>query len=182
MDVGVIVGILGTALANLAEPVVKKAYEDLKGLIKGKFGEGSRIQATLEDFEEDQETWAKGLQKRLAEANAAEDPDIRAAVEALQAKLNALEELGKLQPGGVNIVGSTVTKSVVGSPVGGDAVMGDILKDQARKIDTGGGDYVEGTQTKYTPGSTHIEQTISGASGSTIIGQQNRYGPEDEDE
>lgn len=188
--VELIVGALGAALANLAQPLVRKAYDDLKGLIKNRFGGNPKAEMTFDEFEGDPKTWKEPVKKSLQDINAAEDPVIRAAFEKLQAELQTLKSAGtlKTQTAGrdlFNFEGDITMGDVSGSiNIGGTQTVhtGDTLSDQARKINTGGGDYVEGTQTKYTPGSTHIEQNISGASGSTIIGQQNRYGSEQEDE
>jgi disulfide oxidoreductase YuzD len=156
--VTMIVGALATAVANLAEPAVKDAYEGLKGLIKRKFSDDATVQVAVDNLEDNPEVWRAPAEDALQKANAGEDPEILAAVEALQAKLNELQASGKIVHTGT----------------------GDILTDQARKIDTGGGDYVEGGQTKYEGGSTHIQQDISGVSGGTIIGQQNIHGEKDD--
>jgi hypothetical protein len=64
---------------------VKAAYGKLRGLISRRFREARtpNAEGTLADYEEDPETYEKGLSKKLTAAGAEEDADILAAAQAL---------------------------------------------------------------------------------------------------
>lgn len=85
---------------------VKTAYGKLRGLVSRRFREAATANAegTLADYEEDPESYEKGLSKKLAAAGADRDADILAAAQAL---LDLLDELGpKSSKYNVTITGS----------------------------------------------------------------------------
>ena len=92
------------ALASLAEPAVKDAYQALKSLIVRKLGEGSEVLTAVESLESKPDSAGRRetLNEEVAASPAAGDAEILAAVQALTA---ALEKL----PGGSCHVQQSVT-------------------------------------------------------------------------
>jgi RIP homotypic interaction motif len=72
-------------LKDEAKEKVKAAYGKLRDLVSRRFREAgtSNAEGTLADYEEDPETYEKGLSKKLAAAGADNDADILAAAQAL---------------------------------------------------------------------------------------------------
>lgn len=64
---------------------VKALYGKLRQLVSSRFGQAGtpNAEGTLADYEEDPETYEKGLSKKLAAAGADKDGDILAAAQAL---------------------------------------------------------------------------------------------------
>jgi len=80
------------AASQLGETVVKDAYAGLKALIVRKFGKGSEVHKAVEAVEARPESAGRQqtLSEELAAAPAARDPELLAAVAALQATLDKL--------------------------------------------------------------------------------------------
>jgi hypothetical protein len=91
------------AASQLGETVVRDAYAGLKALIVRKFGKGSEVEKAVEAVEArpDSAGRQQTLDEELAAAPAARDPELLAAVAALQA---ALEKLAAAPGGGARTV------------------------------------------------------------------------------
>ena len=72
-------------LTDEAKDKVKAAYGKLRGLLTRRFGEAGtpNAEGTLADYEDDPETYEKGLAKKLTAAGADGDADILAAARVL---------------------------------------------------------------------------------------------------
>jgi hypothetical protein len=94
---------LVAALAKLAEPAVRDAYEGVKTIIARKF---SGVHEAVEKVEQDTKSQGRQivLGEEIEKAGAHDDSELKAALEALRAKL------GQGANGGV-----TVTQNVSGS-------------------------------------------------------------------
>ncbi len=105
METPILVAVVG-ALAKLAEPVVKDAYEALKALFKRKTGDQSLVVKAVENLEADPSSKGRKLtlEEDLAKAGLDRDEEVLRAAQAL------LEKLGGHAAGGV-----TVTQTVTGS-------------------------------------------------------------------
>ena len=92
------------ALAKLAEPAIKDAYDGLKAIIKRKCGAHHDVVQAMENIEKkpDSSGRRETLKEELAGSGAATDAEILAAAHALMERL-------KKQPGGQEIVQQTVT-------------------------------------------------------------------------
>jgi hypothetical protein len=104
---------IGAALANLAEPAVKDAYEALKGLMKRKFGQESKVAAAIGDLEEEPSSEGRRmvLQEKVAASGAQQDDEVIRAAETLMEKVTAL-------PGGGGIVQNVTGNSNIFSGSG----------------------------------------------------------------
>ncbi len=80
------------AAGQLGETVVRDAYAGLKALIVRKFGQGSEVHKAVEAVEARPESAGRQvtLGEELAAVPAARDPELLAAVAALQATLDKL--------------------------------------------------------------------------------------------
>lgn len=91
----------GAALEPIKDQVVKDGYEGLKALLVKKFGSASpKLERTLEDHEEDPQTYTAPMEKVLEEVGAGQDQEV---IDAAAALLKRAEDA---QPG--------VTAGVVG--------------------------------------------------------------------
>lgn len=72
-------------LKNEVKDKVKAAYEKLRDLLGKRFREAGtpNAEGTLSDYEEDPETYGKGLSKKLTAAGADQDADILSAAQTL---------------------------------------------------------------------------------------------------
>ena len=110
------------ALAKLAEPAIKDAYDGLKAIIKRRFGAHHEVIQAVESLEKKPDSSGRRevLNEEMVSSGAAADAEILAAARFL------LENLKK-QPGGQQIVQQTVTGN--------------------RNVFSGSGDiHIEGTQ------------------------------------
>jgi hypothetical protein len=92
------------ALAKLAEPAIKDAYDGLKAIIKRKFGAHHEVVQAVESLEKKPDSVGRRemLNEEMASSGVAADTEILAAAHSL------LENL-KNQPGGQEIVQQIVT-------------------------------------------------------------------------
>jgi disulfide oxidoreductase YuzD len=92
------------ALAKLAEPAIKDAYDGLKAIIKRKFGANHEVVQAVDRVEEkpDSSGRRETLKEEIVGSGALADPEIAAAAHSLLEKL-------KQQPGGQEIVHQIVT-------------------------------------------------------------------------
>jgi HetE-like protein len=92
------------AIAKLAEPAVRDAYDGLKGLIKRKFGANSPIVRATEDVEKKPESAGRRetLQEEVKAAKVESDPDVVKTANELLAKIKAA-------PGGQNLINQVVS-------------------------------------------------------------------------
>jgi hypothetical protein len=95
--------ILG-ALAKLAEPAIKDAYEGLKRVIIKKFGANHELAQAVENVEKKPASRGRreSLEEEIASSDASSDEEILAAAQALLEKL-------KQQPGGHEVIQQIVT-------------------------------------------------------------------------
>lgn len=106
------------ALASLAEPAIKDAYNGLKALIVRKLGPQSRVTRALDDAEATPDSKGRKVvvEEELAAAKLEADVEIVKAAEALLAKIQerggsvrvTASGAGAVAAGG-NITGSTIT-------------------------------------------------------------------------
>jgi hypothetical protein len=91
------------AVANLAEPAIKDAYQGLKALIAKKFGEKHEVVRAVESLEEKPESAGRRqtLQEEVKSAGVENDDEIVTAAQDLIEKVKA-------QPGGAANVQQTV--------------------------------------------------------------------------
>jgi hypothetical protein len=94
------------ALKDEAKDAVKAAYGKLRALVGNRFREAGTVngEAVLAEYEQDPESFEKGLGKKLAEAGAGDD-------EALIAAANAVLELVRQQGGTSGKYNVTITGS-----------------------------------------------------------------------
>ena len=133
-----IVAALAAGVASGAGEVGKQAlvdgYNALKGAIKRKFGADSKISAAVDDLEKEpdfkpnQET----LAGRVAQVNAAEDPELKDLARALLEKIQA-------QPGGEQVVQTAAGHHIAQAAHEGVAVSGDRAKVEVIKQEAGAG-------------------------------------------
>lgn len=92
------------ALAKLAEPAIKDAYDGLKAIIKRKFGAHHEVVQAVENVERKPDSSGRRemLKEEIASSKAEADPEIVAATQALLQKLQQL-------PGGQEIIQQVVT-------------------------------------------------------------------------
>ena len=97
------------ALAKLAEPAVKDAYDGLKTLLINKFGKNSELVEAVEKVEAKPDSLGRQtmLQEEVLVAKVEQDPEILKAAEVL------IEQI-KAQPGGQQVT-HNVTQTVTGS-------------------------------------------------------------------
>ncbi|XXY51423.1 hypothetical protein WME91_09795 [Sorangium sp. So ce269] len=94
------------AVAKLAEPAIKDAYDALKALLRRKTGDKSRVVKAVENLEEDPGSEGRKLTLKEDLGKAGIDRD----EEVLQSARALLEKLG-----GRAAAGATVTRNVTGS-------------------------------------------------------------------
>lgn len=116
----IIAAALVAAIAKMAEPAVKDAYEGLKALIKRRFQGNAQIEGALTGIEEDPETWSKPLDQALQKANAASDQEI---VEAAQKLQQTLQNVGvSINVSGNQQRGSHNVQQNIGQMTGGKVI------------------------------------------------------------
>jgi hypothetical protein len=107
------------ALAKLAEPAIKDAYDGLKAIIKRKFGARHEVVHAVESLEEKPDSVGRRemLKTEIVGSGAAVDAEILAAARSL------LKNVEK-QPGGKQVVQQIVTGNHNISTVTGDIHIG----------------------------------------------------------
>src|SRR6266566_3615302 len=65
-----------TAAKDTASQAVKDAYSGLRALVKNRFEKKPQAEVALAEYEKDQDTWQKPLQKSLVETGADQDEAI----------------------------------------------------------------------------------------------------------
>ncbi len=90
--ISVIIGALSSAATqgivhSFSQGVGQEFYQDLKDLIKKKFGGDTKAEMILEEYEQDPETFEKPLEKKLVEAGVDKDEEILNVAKKLLEKL-----------------------------------------------------------------------------------------------
>ena len=94
--ISVIIGALSSAATqgmvhSFSQGVGQEVYQDLKALIRKKFGGDTKAEMILEEHEQDPETFEKPLEKKLVEAGVDQDEEILKIAKKLLDTLNKLE-------------------------------------------------------------------------------------------
>jgi hypothetical protein len=102
-----------TSAGQVGEQVLVDAYTGLKALLRRKFGEQSGVAKAVQELEAKPDSTGRKetLKEEVADAKAAEDPEVRAVAEAL------LEQV-KQRPGGGQLV-QQATGSYIAQATGG---------------------------------------------------------------
>lgn len=177
-----IVGALGGALAELAQPVVQQAYLDFKKLIIDRLGsksEDADVEGVLDAYEKNPERYQKALETTLKQVEADADFQVMNAAENLTQMLqtqSATYTAGRDMDNRTINMGENARYSEgdMVESVGGDFVKGDKFSGDKVAGDKIAGDKVEGNQVKGGEGSTNIQQNIGNVSGGNVkvIGKQ----------
>src|SRR4051812_13948926 len=78
-----ITGALLKAVADLANPMVKDAYEEVKSLLKRKFDGNSAGQLAVDKLESNPKAWEPALKDEMAKAKLHEDGEVTTVVNKL---------------------------------------------------------------------------------------------------
>jgi hypothetical protein len=99
---------------KVGESLLADAYAGLKAILRQKFGVNGPVEVAVRGVEERPESPGRGavLQEELVATNAASDPEIRKAADAVMAEL-------KKQPGGEQIIQQVFNSSYVAQAAGG---------------------------------------------------------------
>jgi hypothetical protein len=104
----VILSALAVAGGKVADQAIRDGYAGLKALILRKFGNVSpKLEARIDDYVEDQETFEKPAEKALRDAGVAADQEI------LDRAVALLKAAESSQPGVTGLTGPIAARNVV---------------------------------------------------------------------
>ncbi len=105
-----IVGALSAGATKVGKTALVDAYQGLKGVIKNRFGDESKVSKAVDKAEAEPEsaTSKQALQKEVEASGAHLDPEVRKAAQKLQEAMAA-------QPGGVKTTQEALARYIIQS-------------------------------------------------------------------